>query len=328
MAGGKFISGFVVCAVAVVACVSLAPSVACEAPEFQAEGVVGLHFGHTLYRFEGPTGGSELIFPLDMPVGGIRGELTRRVDHAPLWSVRGEALIGLKDPGNRFSDRDWYVLPNGLNVNYSYTESSVSASFYKLDLEGAYQVYAANGVTVSLIGGVGYEKISQTANGYIGAKLVAVDDSTVTYLPTSSAKDALKYDVKYITPRIGLRPRIEFSPHVTLDLSAAGSPLVYVKDRDEHLLRYFVTNADGRGYGFFGNGSLKIHLNKGSSPSGQFIRLDGEVTVIGANLSSGIHWYGDDPIDTADNTGNSGIGIPHDIRTTQYQVSLRFGTEF
>lgn len=296
--------------------------------QWQADGFVGLHLGQTSYKYDGPGIGSELIFPLDMTIGGVRGEIARRENSQSLWSIQGEIAVGLGEPGNPFTDRDWYDISPGLEVNFSYTESDVTASYLKLDLEGAYLLYSNQTIHLSLIGGVGYTSISQEAEGYVGAVLIEYNDTLLTYQPLTSSRRALTYDISYITPRLGLRPRFDFGPQVTLELSAAGSPIVYIDDRDDHLLRFFTLEADGRGYGFFGGGLLEFRFGRGQRHAGQFLRLSGELTAIGADLSSAIAWYGDDPIDQDDNTGQSAFGIPHEIRSTQYQVALHFGITF
>jgi hypothetical protein len=292
---------------------------------WQANLLGGLHFGETSYRYDGPGVGSELIFPLDLAVGGVQADFFLRRDGRTVWSVTARAAIGLSDPDDPFTDRDWYWINPGLEVNFSYTESDVDVSMVMLDLEGSRLLYADGPLSLSLIAGVGYQKVSQEALGYVGAQLIGrAGDTSLVYRSISSDRRALTYDITYLTPRLGIRPRLAFGDRFVFEASAAGSPLVYIDDRDEHLLRFFTAEADGRGYGFFAEGELEYRLGDGR----RFVRLFGDMRVIGADLSAAIKWYGDDPADPEDNTGQIALGIPHDIRSTQYSVRVAIGTEF
>ena len=292
---------------------------------FRASITGGGHFGFTRYRYDGPGIGSELVFPLDVTLAGVRAEFAVERNSLALWSVAAEVTLGVNDPSDPFTDRDWYLILPGLEVNFSYTESDVDVSMMKLYLEGSRLLMADGPFTLDLVAGVGYQKISQEALGYTGSQLLDYDiDSGLVFHPVSSDLRALTYDISYLTPRLGLKPRLEFDNRFVFEATVAGSPMVYVDDRDKHLLRYFVSEADGRGYGFFADCSLEYCFASGR----QFVRLTGDLTVLGADLASGIRWYGDDPIDDADNTGNFVLGVPHDIRSTQYSVGLTVGTVF
>ena len=111
-------------------------------------------------------------------------------------------------------------------------------------------------------------------------------------------------------------------------LKAAGTPGRRVEDTDEHLLRFFTTKSDGRGYGFFTSASLHIDLGAPGAKNRAFLALDGAFERMEADLSAISTWYGDDPIDAEDNTGWRIAGIPHAIRSSQYSLNFRFGYSF
>ena len=307
----------------IVLLVLIVPSAQSTQPEFKAGAIAKYQFGHTLYHFDGLGIGSELVFPLESFAAGLTGDMTVYRDDLPLWSLTASMMVALNDPGDPFTDRDWHYIPPGLEVNFSFTESDIDFSMWQFYLEGSHLMYQSEGVSLYLVAGIGYEKLSYDALGYRGVQLEgASGDSALIYRPVSSDRLALTYDITYLTPRLGIRPRIEFGPDVLLELTAAGSPVVYVDDRDEHLLRNFVMESDGRGYGFFSQGKLEYRFGENGK---HFVRLHGDLNVMGADLGAAIHWYGDDSIDEEDNTGQSGIGIPHNIRSTQYSVGVSFG---
>ena len=301
----------------------ITPSAVDARPELKAGALAGYQFGHTLYHYDGLSIGSELVFPLEMMVAGVTGDMTVYRDDVPVWSLSARIMMALNDSGNPFTDRDWHYLPPGLEVNFSYTESDVKSSMWQFYLEGSRLMYQSNGVSLFLVAGIGYDKLSYDALGYRGVQLEGSSgDSSLIYRPVSSNRLALTYDINYLTPRLGIRPRIEFGPKVLLELTAAGSPVVYIDDRDEHLLRNFTMESDGRGYGFFSEGKLEYRFGENGK---HFIRLYGVLDVMGADLGAAIHWYGDDSIDEEDNTGQTAIGIPHNIRSTRYSVGVSYG---
>ncbi len=309
--------------------------------EFSLAPSGGYHWGHTLYRFEAlglpgdsvfPAGtgiGSELIFPLDFPTAGATAEFRYIRDELPVWTVTARLSRGVSNPGDRFTDRDWYLIPNGLVWNFSWTESEVKGSFTEFGLEVTRLITAGDFWELSFLVGCDYQKISQEALGFSGAQhdIEDVSDTTDFYV-FSDPRLALTYEISYFRPQIGLAPTLVFSDVLSLKMKAAATPLLRISDTDEHLLRSFTTKSDGRGVGFFSSASLLIDLGAPGAEQGAFLALDGSFARMEANLSSTSTWYDDDPIDAEDNTGWRIPGIPHNIRSSQYSLGLRFGYSF
>ncbi|MCP4684014.1 MAG: omptin family outer membrane protease [bacterium] len=308
--------------------------------EFSLAPTGGYHWGHTLYKFEAvgvqgfPSGtgiGSELIFPLDFPVIGAAAEVRIMKESRPAWTIAAHFAKGVSNPGDVFTDRDWYAIPNGLIWNFSWTESEVDASFTEFGVEAERLIAEGGFWKLSFLVGVDYQKISQDALGFKGAQY-DVDDVSAAYdfFIFSDPRLALTYEITYFKPHIGLAPTLLFGDRVSLQMQAAASPLVRIKDKDNHLLRFFETESDGRGFGFFSSASLQVDLGSKMSEHRAFLALDGSFERLSANLSATSTWYGNDPIDdtpgdVVDNTGWEISGIPHDIRSSQYSLALRFG---
>jgi len=301
----------------------------------------GYHWGHTLYKFEllgviddpdFPVGtgiGSELIFPMDFPTIGATAEFRYFTDDLPVWTVTAHFKKNVSDPGDVFTDRDWYAIPRGLIWNFSWTESEVGGSYTEFGVKAARLIAAADFWQVSLLVGVDYQKTSQEALGFAGAQYDVDDVSPVVdFYVFSDPRLALTYEITYIIPRVGLAPAIDFGGGARLDLEAAFSPVLRIDDKDNHLLRNFRTESDGRGIGFVGLGTLRIDFGGGMVGQRPFLALDGSYSRFQADLGAVSTWYGDDPIDAEDNTGWRILGIPHEIQSSQYSLGLRFGYAF
>lgn len=309
--------------------------------EFSLAPSGGYHWGHTSYKFEllgviegngFPSGtgiGSELIFPLDFPTVGATAEYRYIRDELPIWTVTAHFSKGVSDPGDVFTDRDWYAIPNGLIWNFSWTESEVDGSFTEFGVEGTRLIAARDFWELSLLVGFDYQKISQEALGFAGAQYDVEDVSpTMDFYVFSDPRLALTYEISYFRPQIGLAPTLIFGDGVRLKLKAAATPLLRINDTDNHLLRFFRTEADGRGMGYFSSASLRFDFGPASTKQRPFLALDGEYARLEADLGAVSTWYDDDPIDDEDNTGWRIIGIPHSIRSSQYSLCLRFGYTF
>jgi len=309
--------------------------------EFSLAPSAGYHWGHTQYTFEltgvvndpgFPSGtgiGSELIFPLDFPTVGATAELRFLKDERPTWTISAHIVKDVSNPSGAFTDRDWYAIPNGLIWNFSWTESEVKGSFIQFGIEAKRLITAGNFWELSFLAGLDYQKISQDALGFTGAQFDVEDVSPVIdFYVFSDPRLALTYEITYFRPHLGLAPTLNFSDHLSLNMKAAATPLLRVQDTDEHLLRFFTTESEGRGVSFFSSASLRIDLGSPATKNHAFLALDGSYEWMEADLSAISTWYGDDPFDAEDNTGWKIVGIPHDIRSSQYSLGLRFGYSF
>ncbi len=291
--------------------------------------VTGIHFGETSYLFTQQANqdtaiGSELIFPLDFVYAGIDVRYESYVDRRLDWTVAITGKIGLTNPGDPFTDRDWITVNGYLEQNFSYTESEVDVRFYDFYVEATKTIAVNEHLELAVLAGFGYQKIMQDALDFYGAQQLPNDPDAEAILVGYEGLGLL-YDVEYLRPQLGLAPRVVLSPSLSIDLKAAGTPFLYIRDKDEHLLRFMRTEADGRGWGFFGRASIVYEPPANNANRKVFVKLTGEFSSLKADLLKTMSWYGDDPGAEVPTTGLVIPGLRHDIRSKQYSVQLQVG---
>jgi hypothetical protein len=289
----------------------------------------GLWFGETSYEAEHATNypgisfGYKLVYPLDVATAGVGLQYVILTDGVTEWTFSARLLTSVTDPGNLMTDRDWTTYLKHLQVDGVYTESDVSGKLTSIDFE-ATRLLATNGcISLSVLAGVGYQKISQDILNFSG---VLFDDSGYAR-EFGYSEQAGTYDVSYLKPQIGFVPRFNLGSGVSAELKAAVS-MVRVSDEDNHMLRYFRSKSSGWGIG--GTGRLAFQYDFPAAANGRtpFVRLSGEYMTLKADLEETRTWYGDDPAGEDDETGQSMTGLPHDVRSTQYGAQLQFGVAF
>lgn len=303
-------------------------------------------FGHTKYRFEQVGfsdsnlvigGGSELIFPLDGLSVGLTARIRSTIGNRPDWSVMVRLQTNLIDPGDPFTDRDWETLVGGQTRDFSYTESDINMNRFHALIEARKLIAARNSMALYLIAGVGYDRISQDALGFEGWQIVLDSDSNRVEHSFESDMLALKYRVTYIMPHVGLSSKLFFGPKIGADFKAAFSPLL-VNDKDEHVLRNFIMEAKGSGFGLLTSAAVQYDFDGAPGKKQTFIRLGGEFSYLKADVSATVRWHGNDNFDDFfddngqlvinDNTGDVIGGLPHNISSRQYSLNLSFGIRF
>ncbi len=291
---------------------------------------VGMHYGETSYFFTQQAApdtaiGSELIFPLDFMYAGVEARYESFVDRQLDWTLSATARISISNPGDPFTDRDWVTLLGYLEQDFSYTESDVDAKMVDLYVEATKTIAANEHLELAVLAGFGYQKISQDALNFKGAQQFPIDDAEAEAILVGYEGLGLEYDIRYIRPQVGLAPRVIFSPFLSLEMKAAGTPFLYVNDKDEHLLRSLTTEADGRGWGLFGRASIVYEPPANNANRKVFMKLTGEFSSLKADLLKTMSWYGDDPSASVPTTGLMIPGLRHDIRSKQYSVQLQVG---
>jgi len=211
---------------------------------------VGYSFGTARYRMEGTTVISQLDFPLDQPVGGGRIELARLRDGRPDWSVTAEVTTALGDPHGTFDDRDWYVLGDGSEELFSTTRSHVEGSLIRLRGEVCKRAFHGPNWDIAVFAGLVYHGISQTAIDVAGSQIVSDSAGNGRWVEFDFEARALTYDLDVYQSLVGLAPRLYVEPRVVVEARLAVSPILYVKDLDDHILRGFTSKADGYGFGW------------------------------------------------------------------------------
>jgi hypothetical protein len=311
--------------------------------KFSVSPVIAKQFGYTEYQLDiqgaviAPTGDtllrkarSLLEFPVDVMMGGISVTVMSAPAEKHPWSVEAGILTNIGDPEGRMKDFDWDRVPGYYDLLWSYTESDAEMQSIILSLEITREMYRRNSLGVSLLAGFRYQRIWQTIDNYTGWQR-QLDEPTLQYGdPINFAVagvEALTYEVKYASPRVGLMARLGSQHRSSVSAKAVFAP-VFASDEDDHLQRNKISTASGNGPGI--SAGFKAHLmTRGNEKATPFVDIVADLHSLTVSTSQTQRWYGDDPATPSiDDTGSISAGIPHKIRSTQLSLGLRFGISF
>jgi hypothetical protein len=219
-------------------------------------------------------------------------------------------------------DGDWYLLESGQSFKWSYTESNVKMSYIYVNFESSLGFPRTRYAGFDMIGGLRYERIVQDIFDFAGWQY----DTLGIIHNFDIQEHGLYYRVSYLSPYIGFRFKSGNAERTLFHLQAAFSP-TYMKDYDDHLLRFKVSTADGWGEGILAQSGIRFNLKK-ERPGRPFLELIGRFAYLHGSPSQTQHWYGDDPASPGDDTGTEFTNIPHTIKLTQFSLGARFGFEF
>lgn len=293
------------------------------------EPTFGLWFGQTNYDFAivDPTFAppvkfaSRLEFPLDAFLVGGQVSLGNRPGLFPQWQVQLRIQASVKDPTDKMLDFDWAGYVGDPQTLFSYTESDVEMSALLVRLRFAHDVAAGNAGALGFFGAIEYQNIKQDIIGYSGWAL----DTNGAQVPVAGSEPAIDYQIKYILPQAGMFVRKSLGSALTLE-AEGGFVGVYVDDRDDHLLRKKVAEADGFGYGGTGRVAVKFQPSTQGSRRLPWVTVGLDLLTLKADPDQSQYWYGDDPASPGfDDTGTRIGGLKHEITSTQYRVEFRLG---
>jgi hypothetical protein len=325
------------------ACLALPAVPALSKVDFNVSPVIARQFGYTEYQLDiqglvvAPTGDtllrkarSLLKFPVDALIGGVSFTVMSAPTEKHPWSVEAGVLTNIGDPDGQMKDSDWDQVPGYYDLLWSYTESDAEMRSIILSLEITREMYRRNSLGVSLLAGFRYQRIKQTIDNYAGWQR-QLDETTLQYSdPITFAVTnvpALTYEVKYGSPQVGLMARLGSQHRSSVSAKAVFAP-VFTSDEDDHIQRNKISTASGNGPGIAAG--FKAHLvTVGNGHTTPFVEIVGDLHSLTVSTSQTQRWYGDDPATpTFDDTGTVSTGIPHEIRSTQFSLGLRFGVGF
>lgn len=175
-----------------------------------------------------------------------------------LWTGDLKVMFAIGDPGEKMTDVDW-ITTEGYRWEFSSTESPVDGSATDLEVKGTRLIYSAPRFELAVLFGFSHQKIKQKMIGFEGWQRWYDEEGDLYVAVVSYDQIALTYEVRYERPQIGLVPRVVSGPLVA-EVQAILSPLTYVKDVDDHVLRHFQIRTDGKGFGY--GGSLSVQYGK------------------------------------------------------------------
>ena len=197
--------------------------------------------GDATYHISFPGGASELEFPYDNFMAGITLAVGSKYTEKPK-QIKGLLNLSLlysptMDSGT-FKDSDWTG-----SVKTHYTESDAESNGIIFDVNYAYHFSLNNNWTLGPM--VGYKYMDFNFDIY-GAR------GTYPSGPVSISGKVLEYDIHCQLPYIGLSSNLLFGreDQFQLNFIFGYSPWAKVKDRDDHILRYKLSEGDCDGHAY------------------------------------------------------------------------------
>jgi hypothetical protein len=270
---------------------------------------------------------SELKFPLDRQCVGLTFGLRSMPNAKTDWSVMTSYAVGVNDPKGKMYDSDWISWPHEFDGLFSYTESDVKQSSRLFSVEGRFSLQKGKLITLGLVGGCRFQKISQDIVNLDGWQVdpSTGGDSVYTFAMTGEVG---YYSVTWKTALGGLYLDVRPIRPFKVDMVAAFAP-TWVYDKDIHILRNREGWASGAGRGFIGRLTAEYSPGDSRKKACLIAGLSADWYSCSVKGTQTLYWYGDDPIspDYYD-TGNTYAGIPHQMTTEQFNLTLRLGVRF
>ena len=300
------------------------------------EPVLSQNFGSTWYRLQVATPlenvsntqytnsvlESELEFPLDVGIGGIRiGKKLEQINshglHISLYLWKN-----LNQPKNKMQDSDWSGVKNSNTTaltKFSYTQSISELNWYGFELDLNINNYyvlnkpVAYGILVSadysshrLFGAKGWQRPSEDTR-------VEIDDYQDQLV--------LTYKLWHFQPDLYINAELMRRNKLRWHVITSFSPFVINKDKDDHVLRNKTAKTTAIGFGLGLNNRLEYLQSKNIS---YFFSL--ELRYFRTKGSMTQEYYADDPFFADDQTGLvvSDIDNVISLFTQRASISLRY----
>ena len=294
--------------------------------------VGGMRFGDTRFELNFTyllpdstigSGGSELIYPLDVKQAGLQLGFTVAQQGHAVWTTDLRMLFAVSDPRSKMVDRDWNESNFGRLV-WSNTESTVDGSLSELELEFTRLLFSGKDFELAALLGGSYQKVKQKMIDLSGTQLGVDQDGNLVVYQFEDDELAGTYEIRYVRPQVGLVPRFLLGA-VTMELKGVVSPLLSAKDIDDHVRRYFQIRTDGRGFGYGGRVALQ-YQSRGKGKSRLFGCLSGEISTLDIDMSGYREYYADNPDE--DVVKGTRYAEDHTVKSKQYGVHLALGFSF
>lgn len=300
--------------------------------EFSAAPVGGMRFGSTKFKLDFNYlladsslghGGSELVFPLDVTQAGLQfGFKVMQAGHR-IWTADLRLLFAISNPASKMTDKDWdntYVT----RVEWSSTESTVDGSLYELEFEATRTLVSGRTAELAVLAGVDLQKVKQKLTDLSGWQLGTNGEGDPVVYTIEDNDLAGTYEIRYVRPQVGVVPRFLWGP-VKAELKGVVSPLLYAKDIDDHVRRYFQIRTDGKGFGYAGRAALQYE-SRSKAKIRPFGLLSGEISRARVEVTGYREYYADNADDGAERGDR--YAEEHIVSSTQYGVNLAVGIRF
>lgn len=268
--------------------------------EFTVEPNIGGLSGYTRYNISVPSVESELEWPIDSVVWGVKGSVAVNKRFVAGLAVRQN----LDKETGKMIDSDW--INNALVI---YSESDTEMDMLDVDINGRYSFPYSKKTNIALIAGFRYQDFSFEAKN-------VVQQSVDPDLNVKVSGLVGRYDIRYSIPYIGAGFSSKIGEKMVFDLSAQVG-FVNAMDEDDHVLRYKKSTGESTGNSIGISGNLVYDL----SPNA-FINLSSEYLFIQAYGKQTQRWYREP------NSDNLPVGytIPDiDLKIESFQALTTIG---
>ncbi|MBI5555177.1 MAG: omptin family outer membrane protease [Elusimicrobia bacterium] len=278
--------------------------------------------GYARYRINFSGGTSELEFPLDVPVWGVKGLLGYKNSASDLNETARlvfSYLTNTSQDAGKMKDSDWidddigmlrYIYGIDISQNHSgvdiYSESDTELKAEILAFDYLYNLYPNQLISFGPLAGYQAQKFQYRVFNTV----------QVGYGPYSSVAGAssntktLDYYVKYEIIYLGVGLISGDIKNLTFNAGFGYSPWAKSRDRDDHVARKKLSAGDAAGFAYVFKGDAEWHF------AGQWaLQVAGQYQKIIANGNQCQTFY-DDP-DLADVVRN----VADNISTKNYFVS-------
>jgi hypothetical protein len=310
-----------------------APVAASTGTWFELSADIGYTFGETEYIYDQTFADlgrdvrlkSQLEFPLDAPLIGVRGQLGTRWHGRPFV---GELTVhtNLADPSGMMYDHDWIWGLVGFNGKFSYTESNVTGNLWQLGVAASWHLAESERAGFGPHAGYRYQRISQDVIDFTGWQ---IDIERPPYQPQPLSADTLGivYRVTYHMIVLGADTRLRLVGDLHATLRGALVPF-HFSDFDDHVLRFKTAEASGWGLGGLVQLGTSWPLGNPSRRVRPVVAARFDLLALAADGPQTQTWYGDDPASEGDDTGTTITDLPHEVNSTQYHLMLGVGAAF
>jgi len=279
---------------------------------------------------------SELNFPLDLNMAGVRIGLTSTPARFRPWSVEAAIYTNISDPSVKMEDHDWQAMNLFFNEKFSFTKSDARVKATMVEFEASLEFYREETFSVSLLGGFRYYHVKQDIIGYEGW-FRPFDPNNLIFLgPIAVQGDekAIFYKVTYRLPKAGIRIKTLGAGRLMFQADATYTRVMF-SDFDDHILRGKTAECDGSGHGILAKATIHYLFKPVVLGRRPFVALSIDFAELNASGEQTQKWYADEGYEDPDTGEWIGVeagdvfpGVPHEINSTIHTIGLRAGLEF
>ncbi len=277
-------------------------------------------FGGVAYDLDydeggGWTGLSRLEFPhIPLEAGAVLG-LTFGSEEHRRWMIELEAAHSVVSVTGEMNDYDWDQLSGYAPWLWSSTSSKDSTVSWHVSASVAWTVLWNSPWQLALYGMYRYDDMSHVEDGITGWQY-ASDGSL--YVFDETTPDVLEYSLASHMIGVGILGEVAVTNAVSFQVRAAFTP-VHISDRDDHVLRYKLSTAEGWGAGVYVVAGARWRLPQMGPSLRPYLALDGKVIYYVVDTTQRQEFY------AGPYQGTIYTDIGHTVTATQFSLALRVG---